>query len=108
MADAKNLLFIFSDQHARHVTGCYGDGVVETPNIDRLAAEGVTFDDAYCPSPICVPSRMSMLTARWPHRNEVWTNDDVLSSALPTWPHAMGAGGKRPVLIGRLHALGPD
>jgi choline-sulfatase len=108
MADAKNLLFIFSDQHARHVTGCYGDDVVETPNIDRLAAEGVTFDNACCPSPICVPSRMSMLTARWPHRNEVWTNDDVLSSAIPTWPHAMGAGGKRPVLVGRMHALGPD
>jgi len=108
MADATNLLFIFSDQHARHVAGCYGDEVVATPNIDRLAAEGILFDNASCPSPICVPSRMSMLTARWPHRNDVWTNDDILSSALPTWPHAMGAGGRRPVLIGRMHALGPD
>ncbi|MCF3936683.1 sulfatase-like hydrolase/transferase [Acuticoccus sp. M5D2P5] len=108
MADAKNLLFIFSDQHTRAIAGPYGDTVVETPALDRLAAEGVTFDAAYCPSPICVPSRMSMLTARWPHRQDCWTNDDILPSGHPTWLHAMGAGGHRPVLIGRLHALGPD
>lgn len=59
-----NVLFIFSDQHAQKVAGCYGDDVVRTPNIDRLAQEGVRFDNAYCPSPICTPSRMSMLTAR--------------------------------------------
>lgn len=108
MADARNLLFVFSDQHARHVTGCYGDAVVATPAIDRLAREGVAFDAAYCPSPICVPSRMAMLTARWPHRQSCWTNDDILPSNLPTWLHAMGAGGYRPTLIGRLHAIGPD
>ena len=42
-----NLLFLFSDQHARHVTGAYGDPLVETPALDRLAADGVTFDNAY-------------------------------------------------------------
>lgn len=108
MAEAKNLLFVFSDQHARHVAGPYGDRIVETPALDRLAAEGVAFDAAYCPSPICVPSRMAMLTARWPFRQSCWTNDDVLPSGLPTWLHAMGAGGHRPTLIGRLHAIGPD
>ncbi len=104
----KNVLFVFSDQHAKRVAGCYGDTLVRTPNMDRLAAEGVTFDGAYCPSPICVPSRMSMLTARWPVRQRIWTNDDVLSSGAPTWLHAMGAKGYRPVLMGRLHAIGPD
>ena len=57
-----SLLFLFSDQHTQNVAGCYGDPAVETPNLDRLAARGVVFDNAYCPSPICVPSRMSMLT----------------------------------------------
>ena len=59
-----NLLYIHTDQHSPYVTGCYGDSVVETPNLDRLAANGVVFDNAYCCSPICVPSRMSMLRDR--------------------------------------------
>ncbi|MEM0908539.1 MAG: sulfatase-like hydrolase/transferase, partial [Pseudomonadota bacterium] len=103
----KNVLFVFSDQHAKRVVGCYGDRVVSTPHMDRLAAEGLAFDAAYCPSPICVPSRMAMLTARWPYRQACWTNDDVLPSGLPTWLHAMGAAGYKPALIGRLHAIGP-
>ncbi|MBM3549129.1 MAG: DUF4976 domain-containing protein [Alphaproteobacteria bacterium] len=103
-----NLLYILSDQHARHVTGCYGDKLVQTPNLDRLAASGVTFDNAYCPSPICVPSRMSMLTARHPSAQDCWTNDDFLASDSPTWLHALGAAGYRPHLSGRLHAMGPD
>jgi len=58
----KNLLFLFSDQHASHVMGCAGDAHAITPALDRLAARGVRMTDAYCPSPICTPSRMSMLT----------------------------------------------
>ena len=108
MAKPRNLLFLFSDQHTQAVTGCYGDAVVATPHIDRLAGEGVRFTNAYCPSPVCVPSRMSMLTGRWPHRQECWTNDDILRSDLPTWVHAVGAAGAWPVLIGRMHAMGPD
>ncbi len=103
-----NILFLFSDQHAQKVAGAYGDRIVQTPNIDRLAREGVRFDNAYCPSPICVPSRMATLTARWPHRQECWTNDDMLRSDLPSWLHKAGAAGYDPVLIGRLHAIGPD
>ena len=108
MTSGPNLLFIFSDQHAADVAGCYGDGVVATPNIDRIAAGGARFDNAYCPSPICVPSRMSMLTARYPHRQECWTNDDIVPSHLPTWPAMMGVSGLHPVLVGRMHAMGPD
>lgn len=103
-----NLLFLFSDQHAQKVLGCYGDGLVRTPHLDRLAAEGVVFDNAYCPSPICVPSRMSMLTARHPSAQDCWTNDDFLASDRATWPHALGGAGYKPVLISRLHAMGPD
>lgn len=108
MTARPNLLFLFSDQHAFQVAGCYGDSVARTPNLDALAAAGVTFDAAYCPSPICVPSRMSMLTARHPSAQDCWTNDDFLASDRPTWPHALGAAGYRPILIGRLHAMGPD
>jgi choline-sulfatase len=103
-----NLLYIHSDQHCANVLGCYGDEVVQTPHLDRLAAQGVLFESTYCPSPICVPSRMSMLTGRHPYENDCWTNEHALDSGVPTLAHAMGAAGYWPVLIGRMHARGPD
>lgn len=103
-----NLLYIHTDQHSPHVTGCYGDPLVQTPNLDRLARQGVVFDSVYCNSPICVPSRMSMLTGQHPYQNQVWTNEHVLDSGIPTFAHALGAAGYHPVLIGRMHSVGPD
>ena len=108
MMPAKNLLFLFSDQHAARVMGCAGDAHAETPALDGLAARGVRMTNAYCPSPICVPSRMSMLTACHPSSQDCWTNDDVLASERPTWLHALGAAGYKPGLIGRMHSVGPD
>lgn len=108
MSKRPNILILYSDQHAQRVAGCYGDPVVRTPNLDALAGRGVTFDNTYCPSPICLPSRMSLLTAREPHRQECWTNNDILPSGVPTLAHSLGAAGYRTTLIGRLHSLGPD
>ncbi|MCZ6633307.1 MAG: sulfatase-like hydrolase/transferase [bacterium] len=103
-----NLLYIHSDQHSPRVLGCYNDPLVQTPHLDHLAERGTVFENAYCPSPVCTPSRMSMLTGRYPFENEAWTNHHVLDSGIPTMAHAMGAAGYRPVLIGRMHALGTD
>lgn len=103
-----NLLYIHSDQHTPYVTGCYGDDIVQTPNLDKLASKGVKFTNAYCPSPICTPSRMSMFTGKFPYRNESWNNYHVLDSGYPTFAHSMGAAGYRPVLFGRMHSIGPD
>jgi choline-sulfatase len=108
MAARPNLLYIHSDQHNPLVLGCAGDKLIETPNLDRLAAEGVLFSGVYCSSPICVPSRMSMLTGRHPSQNQVWTNNHLLDSGIPTLAHSMGAAGYHPVLIGRMHSVGPD
>ncbi len=63
-----NLLYIHSDQHSPYVTGCYGDPLVQTPNLDSLAAEGVVLENVYCPFPICVPSRMQNVSAVTPVR----------------------------------------
>jgi choline-sulfatase len=103
-----NILFLMSDQHTQKIAGCYGDPLAQTPHLDRLAARGVVFDNAYCPSPICTPSRMSLLTGRWPSSQSCWTNADMLKSDIPTYLHALGAAGYRPTLIGRLHSIGPD
>lgn len=105
---APNLLFLFSDQHSARVLGCYGDRVAKTPALDRLAADGVTFDAAYCPSPLCTPSRMSAMTGRHPYRTGVWENQDILHPGLPTFAHSLGAAGLAPNLVGRLHSVGPD
>ena len=103
-----NLLYIHSDQHNPAIIGCYGDPLVQTPNLDSLAAKGVLFTNVYCPSPVCVPSRMSMLAGRYPSEIEVWTNNHIMDSGIPTFAHAMGAAGYHPTLIGRMHGLGPD
>lgn len=109
MADKlPNILFILSDQHAPNVLGCCGDEIVRTPNLDRLAAGGVVFQNAYTPSPICVPARMSLLTGKYPSSQNCWTNSDALASDIPTTAHALGAAGYLPTLVGRMHAIGPD
>src|SRR5216684_207006 len=68
-----NLLFILSDEHSRRVLGCYGHPLIRTPNLDRLAASGVRFTDAYSNSPICVPSRAALATGQLHFRS---TDDD--------------------------------
>ena len=108
MSKKPNLLFLFSDQHAQKIAGCYGNEIIQTPNLDRLAANGITFNNAYCPSPLCVPSRMSLLSGRYPSQQEVWMNDDFLASDVPTFAHSLGAAGYQPTIIGRMHAIGPD
>jgi len=107
-ASGPNLLYIHSDQHSPFVMGCAGDPLVQTPHLDGLAARGVQCTNLYCPSPVCVPSRMSMLTGRYPADSEVWTNNQILDAGIPTFAHAMGAAGYAPVLIGRMHSNGPD
>lgn len=103
-----NILYIMSDQHAARCVGFEGDKAAITPNLDRLCEQGTRFSRAYCPSPICLPSRMSMLTGNYPHEQQCWTNDDMLGSSFPTWSTGLGAGGYLPVLVGRMHAIGPD
>lgn len=103
-----NILFILSDQHTQNAVGCYGDISGVTPNLDRLASEGTVFENCYCASPICLPSRMSLLTGRQPHENRCWLNTDVLNSGTPTFAHALGAAGYHTALIGRMHYIGCD
>ena len=103
-----NIIWIQSDQHNPAVIGAYGDKVVETPNLDKLAENGTIIKNAYCASPICVPSRMSSITGRFPHETQVWTNDQTLNSAFPTVAHSLGSVGYNPIQIGRMHFNGID
>ncbi|MCH2664440.1 sulfatase-like hydrolase/transferase [bacterium] len=108
MTDRPNILLLMTDQHSKYHLGCYGDELVRTPNLDRLANEGMRFDNTYCASPVCVPSRMSFMTSRRPSANRVWNNNHVLRSDIPTWAHALGIAGYETALIGRMHFVGTD
>ncbi|HEV2125731.1 MAG TPA: sulfatase-like hydrolase/transferase, partial [Chloroflexota bacterium] len=69
-----NILFICTDQHRFDALGCYGNRHIQTPNIDRLAAQGVLFERCYTPNPVCAPTRASIVTGRYPHAHGLWAN----------------------------------
>ena len=108
MQDRPNILVIVSDEHDPAVTGCYGHPTVQTPNLDRLAGQGLLHDNAYCNSPMCVPSRMSFLTGRHCHEIDAWDNGCALAADVPTWGDFLGQAGYETVLCGRTHFNGPD
>lgn len=98
-----NLLFIMSDQHSRGVTGCHGNRLVKTPVLDRLAAAGTVFENAYSPSPICVPARAALATGRQVHETRCWDNASPYTGQAPSWGHRLQARGLRVESIGKLH-----
>jgi choline-sulfatase len=92
-----------SDEHSRRVLGAYGNTIVKTPNMDRLAAAGTLFESAYCNCPICVPSRASFATGRYVHQIGYWDNAHPYTGQPPSWGHHLHASGHRCDSIGKLH-----
>lgn len=78
MEDRPNILWICSDQQRFDSLGCYGNPFVQTPNLDRLAQEGVLFEHAYSQSPVCTPSRASFLTGRYPRTTRCRQNGQAI------------------------------
>ncbi len=103
-----NLLIIMSDEHAPQFSGAYGHPLVQTPHLDRLVAEGVLFEQAYCNTPLCVPSRMSFMTGRFVHNTGAFDNASPLASDAVTWAHRLRTVGYDVVLAGKQHFVGPD
>ncbi|MBO0708222.1 MAG: sulfatase-like hydrolase/transferase [Candidatus Dormibacteraeota bacterium] len=103
-----NILFILSDEHAWNALGCYGHPTVRTPHLDRLSGQGWTFDNAYCNSPMCVPSRLSLLSGRWCWQIGGWDNGIIPDGGYTTWGHRLSALGYETVLCGRTHFCGSD
>jgi choline-sulfatase len=108
MMKPANLLFILSDEHSRRVLGCYGHKMIRTPNLDRLAARGVRFTDAYCNSPICVPSRAALHTGRYVHQIRFWDNGIPYDGSVPSWAHRLKEAGHEVSSIGKLHFRSSD
>ncbi|GAB3410718.1 sulfatase-like hydrolase/transferase [Flindersiella endophytica] len=100
---------MLSDEHAASTLGCYGHPSVQSPNLDRLSERGWTYDNAYCTSPMCVPSRLSLLSGRYVHELGAWDNGVVPDPVTyRTWAHHLRPAGYECVLAGRTHFNGPD
>ena len=108
MSARPNLVFLMPDQLRPDFLGCYGAGFVRTPNIDRLAAEGLRYDRCYSTSPICVPARAQLLTGMNPLRtgvmdNGVWLRPDLAAAGIHTWPELLNEAGYYTAGIGKMH-----
>jgi choline-sulfatase len=100
---ARNVVFIMGDDHAAGVMGAYGNPLVRTPNLDRLAAQGARFERAYANSPVCTPSRQSILTGKLPHAAGVTLLRTPLAEGQVTIAEHLQARGYRTAAIGKMH-----
>ena len=98
-----NILFIYSDDHSAAAVGAYGSQINETPNLDRLAAEGMVFDNAFCTNGICAPARAVILTGLHSHLNGVRDNGGRLDQSKPTFPRLLKDAGYNTAIIGKWH-----
>ncbi|MGV8897128.1 MAG: sulfatase-like hydrolase/transferase [Rhodoglobus sp.] len=103
-----HVIFIMTDQHARYASGAYGSEMVRTPHLNALADHGTVFDAAYCSSPMCVPSRASIMTGRPAHEIGAWDNAHPYAGEPESWAHALGRAGVHSAVIGKMHFRSSD
>jgi len=108
MTERPNFLFVQADQLAARVLPAHGHQVAKTPNIDRLAEQGVVFEHAYCNYPLCAPSRFSMMSGLLPSHAGAYDNGAEFPASLPTFIHYLRLLGYQTCLAGKMHFIGPD
>lgn len=99
----KNIIFYFSDQQRWDTCGCYGQPLDITPNLDRLAAEGVKFENAFSPQPVCGPCRALFQTGRYPTETGCFRNNVMLPQGIKTLGNYIEEAGYETAYIGKWH-----
>jgi len=98
-----NILIVTTDQQRTDTLSCYGSDFTSTPNIDRLASEGVRLDRAYCTNPVCTPSRVSIFTGKQVSRHGAWNVGTRCDPEQRMLSHMLGDAGYRTHYIGKAH-----
>ncbi len=98
-----NILFICTDQQRFDALGCYGNPIVQTPTIDQLAADGVLFEQCYVQSPVCAPSRASLVTGQYVHNHGLWANGVSLPNHAWNFSTDLAESGYTCGMIGKMH-----
>ena len=101
--DRINILIIHADQHRIECLGAYGNRDIRTPNIDALAAEGVRYENSFCPYPVCTPSRYSLLSGQYVHQHQGWSNHCTLAPEILTFPKLLRNAGYSTCAVGKMH-----
>ena len=102
-AKRPNILFIFSDDHAYQAISAYGSNRNKTPNLDRIAKEGMRFDRAFVTNSICAPSRAVVLTGKHSHLNGQLTNRETFDGSQQTFPKLLQKAGYQTAIFGKWH-----
>src|SRR5690606_14015536 len=103
-----NILLIQTDQQSAETLGLYGNPLVRTPHLEKLASRGVVFEQAFCNYPACSPSRSSMMTGRYASTIRVHANHMLIDPREATLPQTLKVGGYQTALIGKNHAFTRD
>ena len=98
-----NILFVFTDDQASDAISAYGSKINETPNIDRIAREGMLFRNCFCTNSICAPSRAVIQTGKHSHHNGVPTNGEAFDGSQQTFPKLLQSAGYETAMIGKWH-----
>ena len=99
--DRPNIIFIMADDHAAHALSAYGSRINRTPNLDRLANEGMLFRNTFCTNSICAPSRAVILTGKYSHLNGFVHNGNRFDGSQQTFPKLLQKAGYQTAVVGK-------